>query len=43
MVTASDDDANPVILMWDLRNASAPEKTLSGHSKVSFCLNLGIV
>ncbi|KAJ3252470.1 protein transport protein S31 [Boothiomyces macroporosus] len=33
LLTCSDDDANPVILMWDLRNASAPEKTLSGHSK----------
>ncbi|KAJ3305033.1 protein transport protein S31 [Kappamyces sp. JEL0829] len=33
MVTCSDDDASPVILMWDLRNASAAEKTFSGHSK----------
>ncbi|KAK9695277.1 protein transport protein S31, partial [Basidiobolus ranarum] len=33
LVTASEDDNNPVILMWDLRNAHAPEKILSGHSK----------
>ena len=29
MVTCSDDDANPVILMWDLRNASAAEKVIA--------------
>ncbi|KAK9717564.1 protein transport protein S31 [Basidiobolus ranarum] len=33
LVTASEDDNNPVIMMWDLRNAHAPEKILSGHSK----------
>jgi protein transport protein SEC31 len=33
MVTSSDDDVNPVILVWDLRNASASEKTMSGHQK----------
>ncbi|KAI8897478.1 hypothetical protein BC833DRAFT_621220 [Globomyces pollinis-pini] len=33
MVTCSDDDANPVILMWDLRNASAAERSFAGHSK----------
>jgi protein transport protein SEC31 len=33
MVTCSDDDQSPVILVWDLRNASAAEMTLSGHSK----------
>jgi len=26
LVTASDDDSSPVILVWDLRNANAPEK-----------------
>lgn len=26
LVTTSDDDMNPVIQMWDLRNARAPEK-----------------
>ncbi|KAI9352622.1 hypothetical protein BDR26DRAFT_849574 [Obelidium mucronatum] len=33
IATASDDDATPVILMWDLRNSRAPEKVLTGHSK----------
>ncbi|KAJ3406976.1 protein transport protein S31 [Chytriomyces hyalinus] len=33
IVTASDDDSNPVVLMWDLRNSRAPEKVLTGHSK----------
>ncbi|KAJ3025705.1 UNVERIFIED_CONTAM: protein transport protein S31 [Siphonaria sp. JEL0065] len=33
VATASDDDATPVILMWDLRNSRAPEKVLTGHSK----------
>ncbi|OLL24196.1 Protein transport protein SEC31 [Neolecta irregularis DAH-3] len=31
LVTASEDDQNPVIMMWDLRNANAPERILSGH------------
>ncbi|KAJ8097316.1 hypothetical protein POJ06DRAFT_261049 [Lipomyces tetrasporus] len=33
LITASEDDSSPVILMWDLRNANAPEKVLSGHDK----------
>ncbi|CAG8613268.1 11172_t:CDS:10, partial [Acaulospora morrowiae] len=33
IITASEDDNNPVILMWDLRNAHAPEKVLTGHQK----------
>ncbi|KAI8811836.1 hypothetical protein BJ742DRAFT_795709 [Cladochytrium replicatum] len=33
MVTASDDDMNPQIIVWDLRNAHAPERVLSGHHK----------
>ncbi|KAK9729369.1 protein transport protein S31 [Basidiobolus ranarum] len=33
LVTASEDDSNPIIMMWDLRNAHAPEKILSGHTK----------
>ncbi|KAI9145774.1 hypothetical protein BKA69DRAFT_1049545 [Paraphysoderma sedebokerense] len=41
IITASEDDMNPVIMVWDLRNAHAPEKVLSGHSKgilsVSWC------
>lgn len=26
LVTASEDDLSPVIMVWDLRNARAPEK-----------------
>ncbi|KAK9471062.1 uncharacterized protein V1510DRAFT_219806 [Dipodascopsis tothii] len=33
LITASEDDMSPVILMWDLRNANAPEKILTGHEK----------
>ncbi|MCO5584315.1 hypothetical protein L7F22_038239 [Adiantum nelumboides] len=33
LVTASDDDASPIIMLWDLRNARAPEKILTGHDK----------
>ena len=33
IVTASDDDQNPVISLWDLRHAHSPEKILAGHSK----------
>ncbi|KAI9298125.1 WD40 repeat-like protein [Neoconidiobolus thromboides FSU 785] len=33
LVTASEDDNNPVIMLWDLRNANAPEKVFSGHNK----------
>ncbi|KAJ1976702.1 protein transport protein S31, partial [Dimargaris xerosporica] len=33
LVTATEDDNNPVIMMWDLRNAHAPERIFSGHSK----------
>ncbi|KAK9460034.1 uncharacterized protein V1516DRAFT_678726 [Lipomyces oligophaga] len=33
LITALEDDSSPVILMWDLRNANAPEKVLSGHSQ----------
>jgi hypothetical protein len=28
LVTASEDDTSPVIMVWDLRNARAPEKVL---------------
>ncbi|PWW77544.1 hypothetical protein C7212DRAFT_277515 [Tuber magnatum] len=31
LITATPDDTNPVILLWDLRNSNAPERTLSGH------------
>lgn len=33
ILTASDDDSSPVIYSWDLRNAHAPNMTLSGHTK----------
>lgn len=33
LITSSEDDSSPVIMMWDLRNAHAPEKILNGHSK----------
>ncbi|KAG8835102.1 protein transport protein S31 [Serendipita sp. 399] len=33
LITASEDDASPIIMLWDLRNARAPEKTLNGHDK----------
>lgn len=33
LVTASEDDNAPVILVWDLRNASAPMNGLQGHQK----------
>ncbi|KAI9105495.1 hypothetical protein DFS34DRAFT_575149 [Phlyctochytrium arcticum] len=33
LVTASEDDNAPVVLVWDLRNASAPQKGLQGHQK----------
>ncbi|KAJ7294086.1 hypothetical protein C8J57DRAFT_1553850 [Mycena rebaudengoi] len=33
LVTASEDDSSPIIMLWDLRNARAPEKILTGHEK----------
>lgn len=33
LLTATPDDTNPVILLWDLRNSNAPEKTLQGHEQ----------
>ena len=34
IATASDDNSSPVISLWDLRNANAPDKQLSGgHEK----------
>lgn len=33
LVTASDDDASPIVLVWDLRSARAPERILAGHEK----------
>lgn len=33
LATSSEDDAAPIVLIWDLRNARAPERILSGHEK----------
>lgn len=33
LVTSSEDDASPIVMVWDLRNARAPEKILTGHEK----------
>ncbi|KAJ2008325.1 protein transport protein S31 [Coemansia thaxteri] len=33
LVTASSDDSNPVIMLWDLRNANAPSQTFAGHHR----------
>ncbi|GAA6063655.1 hypothetical protein JCM10212_004922 [Sporobolomyces blumeae] len=33
LVTASDDDHSPVLLLWDLRNWKEPERVLRGHDK----------
>ncbi|KAG9080130.1 protein transport protein S31, partial [Ceratobasidium sp. 370] len=33
LITASEDDTSPVIMLWDLRNVRAPEKILSGHER----------
>lgn len=33
LATASEDDASPVIQLWDLRNTFSPTKYLEGHTK----------
>ncbi|KAG6014150.1 protein transport protein S31 [Claviceps pusilla] len=33
LLTATPDDNAPVILLWDLRNSNAPERTLQGHEQ----------
>ncbi|KAF2708417.1 hypothetical protein K504DRAFT_468756 [Pleomassaria siparia CBS 279.74] len=33
LVTAIPTDQNPLVLVWDLRNSNAPEKTLQGHDQ----------
>ncbi|KAH0340088.1 WD40 repeat-like protein, partial [Aureobasidium melanogenum] len=42
LMTAVPNDQEPVILMWDLRNSSAPERILRGHElgvlSLSWCL-----
>ena len=34
-MTASEDDSSPIIMVWDLRNARAPEKVWITESRVS--------
>lgn len=41
LVTASDDDQNPIIYMWDLRNSRAPEKPLLGAALSKFLIFAG--
>ncbi|KAF2017064.1 hypothetical protein BU24DRAFT_420092 [Aaosphaeria arxii CBS 175.79] len=42
LVTAIPTDQNPLVLVWDLRNSNAPEKTLQAHDQgvlsLSWCL-----
>ena len=42
LATASASDQEPAILLWSLRNSSAPERTLKGHElgvlRLSWCL-----
>ncbi|KAI9844366.1 MAG: protein transport protein S31 [Thelocarpon superellum] len=33
LVTAVSDDSSPLIVMWDLRNSNAPERTLQAHDQ----------
>jgi len=33
LLTATPDDTNPAILLWNLRNSNAPERTLQGHEQ----------
>lgn len=33
LLTATPDDNTPVILLWNLRNSNAPERTLQGHEQ----------
>jgi protein transport protein SEC31 len=33
LATATSNDQNPLILMWDLRNSNAPERVLQGHDQ----------
>ncbi|KAH7157079.1 hypothetical protein EDB81DRAFT_945436 [Dactylonectria macrodidyma] len=33
LLTATPDDNTPVIMLWNLRNSNAPEKTLQGHEQ----------
>jgi len=33
LVTASEDDTSPIVMVWDLRNARAPKKIMTGHDR----------
>ncbi|KAH8706674.1 hypothetical protein BGZ61DRAFT_418987 [Ilyonectria robusta] len=33
LLTATPDDNTPIIMLWNLRNSNAPEKTLQGHEQ----------
>lgn len=33
LITASSDENSPVILLWDLRNANAPQRVIQAHDK----------
>ncbi|PNH43983.1 hypothetical protein VD0004_g3633 [Verticillium dahliae] len=33
LLTATPDDSAPLILLWDLRNSNAPERSLQGHDQ----------
>jgi protein transport protein SEC31 len=41
LLTATPDDSNPAIMLWDLRNSNAPERILQGHDQgilsISWC------
>lgn len=41
LLTATPDDNSPDIMLWDLRNSNAPERTLKGHEQgvlsISWC------
>ena len=39
VVTASEDDSSPTVMVWDLRNARAPEKVRSDLTLVGLLLN----
>ena len=39
LVTASDDDQQPALLLWDLRNTYAPTRVFTGHRKGVWALS----
>ncbi|WBW70747.1 COPII-coated vesicle component Sec31 [Schizosaccharomyces osmophilus] len=39
LVTAIDDNRNPIILTWDLRYPTAPQNVLTGHQKAALSLS----